>query len=206
MKFPTITKDKPLILASKSPRRRRLLEQLRLPFRIEVSGIQEENRFTSPSELVRALAIDKATHVYKSAGESWILGADTIVEIGGLILGKPEDHAQARKMLNLLSGKTHRVLTGFSLVAPGGAVAHAEVVCTEVKIKELSPKEIEAYIQTGEPFGKAGSYAIQGIGAFMVEYIYGSYTNVVGLPLCALVKALLSSGALECFPTVSLDT
>ena len=203
MKFPTITKDKPLILASKSPRRRKLLEQLRLPFRIEVSGIQEENHSASPSELVRALAIDKAANVHKKARESWILGADTIVEIEGVVLGKPKDDLHARKMLNLLSGKTHRVLTGFCLIAPGGLLAHTEVVCTEVKIKELSTKEIEAYIQTREPFGKAGSYAIQGIGAFMVEYISGSYTNVVGLPLCALVKALVKTGALEYFPIIT---
>ena len=103
-------------------------------------------------------------------------------------------------MLSLLSGETHKVHTGYCILNPYGELAHSETVTSLVRMKPLSAEEIDAYIMTGEPFDKAGSYAIQGIGAFMVESISGSYTNVVGLPLCALVKALLSIGALRSFP------
>ena len=103
-------------------------------------------------------------------------------------------------MLLLLNGKEHRVITGFCVLDPSATVAHSEAVTTLVRFKPLSEQEIEGYIRTGEPFGKAGSYAIQGVGSFMVEAINGSYTNVVGLPLCAVIKALVSAGGLECFP------
>lgn len=103
-------------------------------------------------------------------------------------------------MLSLLSGKEHKVITAFCLLNPTGEIAKAEAITTLVKIKRLTEDEIKAYVATGEPFGKAGSYAIQGIGTFMVESISGSYTNVVGLPVCALIKSLLSAGALKNFP------
>ncbi len=206
MNLNTISKDNPLILASGSPRRKTLLEQLQIPFRIEASEICEKSRSASASELVKFLATDKANSVAKKAPQNWILGADTVVVIDDLILGKPEDEARAKEMLEKLSGRTHQVLTGFSIIAPDSSVVHSEVVFTKVKIKKLASEEIEAYIQTGEPFGKAGSYAIQGIGAFMVESISGSYTNVVGLPLCALVKALVKFGALHSYPLVSSRT
>jgi septum formation protein len=103
-------------------------------------------------------------------------------------------------MLLLLSGQEHRVVTGFCILDPSAEVAHTEAVTTRVRFKGLSEHEIENYIRTCEPFGKAGSYAIQGVGSFMVEAINGSYTNVVGLPLCAVIKALVSVRALECFP------
>jgi septum formation protein len=103
-------------------------------------------------------------------------------------------------MLMVLAGKEHRVITGFALLDPSGEVAHSEEVTTRVSVRGLSKQEIEAYIATGEPFGKAGSYAIQGIGAFMIEGIAGSYTNVVGLPICAVVQALIHTGALDHFP------
>jgi septum formation protein len=117
------------------------------------------------------------------------------------ILGKPRDHHDAGSMLYLLRGKEHEVITGFCLLNPTGDVVQAESITTLVKIKWLAAEEIKAYIATGEPFGKAGSYAIQGIGAFMVESISGSYTNVVGLPVCAVIKSLLAAGALKDFPT-----
>ena len=103
-------------------------------------------------------------------------------------------------MLGLLSGKEHSVITGFCILDPSGSTAHSEEIITRVKMKRLTDEEIDGYTATGEPFGKAGSYAIQGIGAFMVESISGPYTNVVGLPLCALVKALIACGALKKFP------
>ena len=132
--------------------------------------------------------------------DSWILGADTIVVIGERVLGKPENHGDAREMLSLLSGREHRVITGFGVLDPSGKPVHAESVSTQVRFKPLSEEEVSGYIKTGEPFGKAGAYAIQGVGSFMVESICGSYTNVVGLPVCELIKALLKYGALRCFP------
>jgi septum formation protein len=115
-------------------------------------------------------------------------------------MGKPKDADEARDMLFQLSEKRHEVVTGFCLLNPTGDRAHAEEITTSVQMKKLSPGEIESYIKTNEPLGKAGSYAIQGIGAFMIETLSGSYTNVVGLPVCTLVKALLSTGALKHFP------
>ena len=117
------------------------------------------------------------------------------------MFGKPQDSENARRMLFLLSGREHRVITGFCLLNPSGSVAHFEAVTTLVRIKELTGQEIKAYVSTGEPNGKAGSYAIQGIGSFMVEAISGSYTNVVGLPLCAVIRSLISVGALKRFPS-----
>ena len=142
----------------------------------------------------------KAKAVYSQSKDSWILGADTMVVVDGRILGKPRDHEDIHSMLSRLSDKEHEVITGFCVLDPSGEVAHSEAITTLVKMKRLSKGEINAYVATGEPYGKAGSYAIQGVGAFMVESISGSYTNVVGLPVCALVKSLLALGALKDFP------
>ena len=199
--FKQIGGKNPLILASASPRRKRLLAQARLPFEIVVSRIQEENtERLAPADLCLRLAREKAMDVSSRTRPSWILGADTIVVLEDRILGKPADEQDALNMLSLLSGKVHRVMTGFCIFGPSGTSAHLETVSTTVTVKELGEDEIEAYVDTGEPFGKAGGYAIQGVGSFMVESISGSYTNVVGLPLCAVIKALLKVGALERFP------
>ena len=123
-----------------------------------------------------------------------------MVVLGETILGKPKDHDEAQSMLFLLSGKGHNVVTGFCVLDPSGDIVHAEAISTLVKMKSLREEEIMAYVATGEPFGKAGGYAIQGIGSFMVESISGSYSNVVGLPLCALIRSLLATGALKNFP------
>jgi septum formation protein len=198
--FLTISNNYPLILASASPRRNRLLTQIGLPFRSVTSKVTEEDQIGDPTVTSRSLAEQKACQVYSSNDAFWVLGADTVVVIGNNILGKPGNKEEARQMLELLSGKEHRVVTGFCILNPSGKVALSEAVTTLVQIKNLSKQEIDLYIATGEPYGKAGSYAIQEIGSFMVEGITGSYTNVVGLPLCALIKALISLGALERFP------
>jgi septum formation protein len=200
MTLPFINKQNPLLLASASPRRRRLLEQVGLPFLALASHIEEELVGPDPSSSTLILAERKAGSLTGHHERRWVLGADTIVVMGERILGKPRDQEEARSMLLLLSGREHRVITGFSLIDPRGVAAHKEAVETLVRFKALTSEEIEAYIATGECFGKAGGYAIQGIGAFLVEEIRGSYTNVVGLPICALIKALLASGALETFP------
>ena len=200
MSFPVISEDRPLILASASPRRRKLLMQVDLPFRVEPSDLNEKETGDEPAKTCRYLAEQKAVRVDSLVGSSWILGADTIVVIKHRILGKPHDDAEAREMLRLLRGVEHSVVTGFCILDPSGKIAHSEAVSTLVRFKRLRQEEIDAYISTGEPFGKAGSYAIQGVGAFMVESISGSYTNVVGLPVCAVIKALISTGALKAFP------
>ncbi len=200
MKSPPISVQSPLILASASPRRKRLLKQTGLPFRVMTSHVKEDTIDGDPEHLCRILAEQKACQILSKTKGAWILGADTLVVIDNKVLGKPEGDEQATHMLSLLSGKEHRVITGFCILNPSGAVAHSESVTTLVRIKRLSDQEIKAYVRTGEPYGKAGSYAIQGIGSFMVEAISGSYTNVVGLPLCALTKALVSAGALKNFP------
>lgn len=195
-----IDETHPLILASASPRRKRLLAQMGLPYRVVVSRVHEEHGAECPGDLCRNLAVLKAKEVYTREKPAWILGADTIVVVEGKVLGKPKSHEGAEGMLSLLSGKDHRVITGFCVLNPAGMTAHSESVTTEVRFKPLTEEEIDGYIRTGEPFGKAGGYAIQGVGAFMVESISGSYTNVVGLPMCALIKALVKCGALKAFP------
>ncbi len=176
------------------------MTQMGLLYRVVVSRVREEDNGESPENLCRNLAVLKAREVHGREKPSWILGADTIVVVAGRVLGKPESHEDAQGMLSLLSGKAHEVITGFCLLNPSGGIAHSESVITEVRFKFLTEEEITGYIRTGEPFGKAGAYAIQGVGAFMVESISGSYTNVVGLPMCALVKALVGCGALSVFP------
>jgi len=171
-----------------------------MPFRSLACDIHEQGIKDSPSNIACILAQRKAMDAYSRSKNNWILGADTIVVLQESVLGKPLDNDEARSMLRFLSGKDHEVITGFSIINPSGEIAHTEHVSTIVTIKNLSEKEITAYIATGEPFGKAGSYAIQGIGAFMVKGISGSYSNVVGLPVYALIEALLALGALDAFP------
>lgn len=195
-----ISKNGPLLLASASPRRKQLLRQMGIPFRTLTSRVREDNLSPDPRRNARLLAEAKARAVLQKSPGNWILGADTIVVLGRAVLGKPRDEGEAFSMLRQLSGKEHRVITGFCLLSPEAKQAHSEAVVTRVRFKTLTKQEILGYIATGEPFGKAGSYAIQGIGTFLVQGITGSYTNVVGLPLCALVNALLATGALKEFP------
>ena len=155
-----------------------------------------------PAEIACQMAICKAESVRHIHKNRWILGADTIVAMNKRVFGKPKDSRDCHDMLLLLRGKNHRVITGFCIIDPGGLKVHIEAVTTKVKIKEISEIEIDAYIKTGEPFGKAGGYAIQGIGSFMIEHINGSYTNVVGLPVCEVVRALVECGGLKGFPLV----
>ncbi len=200
MSYSVINPQNPLILASASPRRRELLNRIQLPFRSVPSRVNEDLGMAEPERLCRFLAEAKAKEVQVRTGGLWTLGADTLVVIGRDIMGKPGDAAEARHMLTRLAGKEHRVITGLCVRHPGGGTAFCEAVSTRVWFKALTDREIEAYLATGEPFGKAGSYAIQGIGSFMVEAISGSYSNVVGLPVCSLIKGLCATGALAGFP------
>jgi septum formation protein len=185
-----------LILASKSPRRYELLKQLGLDFEVIPGTVKEDFiQGESPREHVIRLAKAKALDVGIRHPDAWVIGADTIVYAGGVILGKPKNREGAMEMLRLISGKEHRVLTGISVRQHKKGKSDSEAVETAVMVKPLSPDEMEWYIGTGEPFDKAGGYGIQGIGSFMIESIHGSYTNVVGLPLCELLQMMMRLGA-----------
>ena len=187
-----------MILASKSPRRYELLKQMGLDFDVIPSGVKEDFvQGETPEDHVIRLAEAKALEVGSRYPDCWVIAADTIVYINGSILGKPKSREEALEMLRRLSGQEHWVLTGFSVRHLAKGIGDKEAVQTAVKVKTLSPVEMEWYIQTGEPFDKAGGYAIQGAGSFMIESIRGSYTNVVGLPLCELIQMLTRFGAIE---------
>lgn len=188
---------KRFVLASRSPRRSELLKQLgfdfdTVPSRVEENRIQKE----TPREQVIRLAEAKALDVGSQHPDRWIIAADTVVCINGSILGKPKNAEEAFDMLKRLSGQEHFVLSGFSVHHFGKEKSAHQAVQTAVKVKPLTPVEIKWYVNTGEPFDKAGGYAIQGIGSFMIESICGSYTNVVGLPLCELIQTLGRLGAI----------
>jgi len=184
-----------LILASLSPRRRYLLEQAGLKFEVVSSNIDETNRYaSSPEEYVRTVAEAKARNVAMAYPESWVIGADTIVLIDNTILGKPTSVHEARNMLIQLSGRVHSVLTGYSICCQKKNRFFSDIVRTNVLFKELTGAEIEWYIASGEPFDKAGAYAIQGRGARFIRRIEGSYTSVVGLPVCEVVEFLTREG------------
>jgi septum formation protein len=171
-----------LILASASPRRRELLTQAGYRFQVEASSVAESRR---PGED----AIRFATRHQSSAERVTVLGADTVVVCDGEVMGKPADAAEATRMLLLLSGRTHQVVTGVAVVwAPGSAEVAAEL--TQVTMRTLSPQEVSDYVAGGEPMDKAGAYAIQGYAGRWIPRISGCYFNVVGLPL-ALVTSLL---------------
>jgi len=191
-----------LVLASASPRRSELLARLGIRFAVAPSAIPEEHRpGESVAEHVLRLSQEKAREVAgrpEVAGR-WFLGSDTEVERDGVVLGKPEDAAAAAAMLRSLSGRAHQVVSGYAVYDRVSGAMTAGTVRTKVIFKVLTEVEISGYIASGEPFDKAGAYAIQGLGAFMVCAIEGSYTNVVGLPLCEVVEVLERLGAVTLF-------
>ncbi len=193
MKHPD--EDPVLILASKSPRRRYLLKQAGLSFSVIPSDIDETTvPLSSPEVYVRVLAEAKAEYIAKKYRQKWVIGADTIVVKDGTVLGKPGSIHEARSMLKQLSGQAHQVFTGYSVLCKAKHRKFSETVQTEVLFKNLTDEEIEWYIHTKEPFDKAGAYAIQGLGTFLVKRINGSYTNVVGLPVCEIIEFLIKEG------------
>lgn len=187
-----------ITLASSSPRRKALLKEIGLKFDIYPADINEDIRQgESPLEHTLRLAEEKAKAAAKNIKNGWIIGADTIVFIDNRILGKPSDINEAREMLNLLSGRCHKVVTAFCLLNASTDETVKKAVKSSVTIKNLTDKEIEDYLKTGEPLDKAGAYAAQGIGSFMIENIEGSYTNVVGLPMEELKDALKKTGIIS---------
>lgn len=192
----------PLILASQSPRRRYLLEQAGLEFTVIPSRFDEDSvALSEPETYTEALARAKAEEVANAHPDSWVIGADTIVLIDGAILGKPDSPDTAREMLRRLSGQTHQVYTGYALYCVARERVRSGVEKTDVRFKSLTEDEIEWYIQTDEPFDKAGAYAIQGLGTFLVKSVRGSYTNVVGLPVCEVIEILIQEEVLKLEPT-----
>lgn len=190
-----ITTPPKLILASQSPRRRYLLEQAGLTFDVVPSTFDEDSvHLSDPASYVKTLAEAKAGEVATRFPDSLVIGADTIVTIDGAILGKPANAHKARDMLRRLSGQSHAVFTGYAIVCKNKSTCISEAVRTTVHFKVLSMDEIDWYVRSGEPFDKAGAYAIQGLGTFLVRGINGSYTNVVGLPVCEVVETLLGLG------------
>jgi len=173
-----------IILASESPARQNLLRQIKILFSVVPSKIQEsQRRFATPKEQVQTLAAEKARHVASRTKHGLVIGADTIIVRKGKVIGKPRTRSEAVKILKELSGTTHSVFTGLAVVDAATGRSSVDYVKTSVKMKKLTQKEIEAYVSTGESFGKAGAYAAQGKGAILIERVDGCYCNVVGLPL-----------------------
>ena len=186
-----------LILASKSPRRSELLKQAGLTFSVIPSDVVESTvALSNPDSYVITLAESKALDISQKHPAAWVIGADTIVLIDHKILGKPGSRKEAFDMLQRLSGKTHQVLTGYCICCKKKDRLFSESIKTDVRFKKLNDAEINWYIQTGEPFDKAGGYAIQGVGTFLVKSINGSYTNVVGLPVCEVIEFLTKEGVI----------
>ena len=184
-----------IILASQSPRRRELLEQIGLTnFLIRpAQGEELPHPELTPAHLVEELSRQKALEISQTSDPyDMIIAADTVVAVDGQVLGKPHSTDQAREMLTSLSGRTHTVYTGVTLRWGGQVLTRHEA--TSVRFRPLTACEIDAYIATGEPMDKAGAYGIQGRGALLVEGIQGDYSNVVGLPLCLLGRMMAQLG------------
>ncbi len=184
-----------LILASASPRRVDLLAQIGIvadaviPADIDETPLKGEH----PKKLAQRLAIEKAKKIHASHPDSFVLGADTTVSRGQRLMDKPKDADDARRILNILSGRRHRVNGGICLITPSGKVL-SRLCETTVSVKRLTPKDIDAYIDGGDWEGKAGAYAIQGVASTFIRYISGSYSNIIGLSLYDVSQMLEASG------------
>ena len=194
-----------IVLASASPRRQELLRSAGIPFTVEPANIDETPRpGEAPRECAERLAREKALAVWHTRPQDFVLGADTIVVVDDAILGKPVDPADAARMLRLLSGRVHRVITGVCLVRAGdsrdllnaGEFARTASETTQVTIDALSEEEIREYVASGEPMDKAGAYAIQGMASRWIPRIEGDYSNVVGLPVALVYRMLREQGGI----------
>jgi septum formation protein len=216
-----------LILASSSPRRQELLREIGIPFRVHAANINEDQMpGEPPMEYALRLALEKAQAVSKQYPQSYVLGADTIVVLQGEVLGKPRDHADAARMLRLLSGRAHEVTTAVSLISPNfivpnfaapntpsqskaapntaatslvapGTLAETRASTTKVYFREITEAEIQQYVAGGEPMDKAGAYAIQGGASRWTNRIEGEFSNVVGLPLSLVTEMLKATGLMK---------
>lgn len=199
-----MVEPKSIVLASQSPRRSALLKGLGLEFDIIPSHVDEtRHRDEIPLDFAKRAASNKGQEVcgrlQRKGYTPWIISADTIVVLGDRVFFKPKDHTEAREMMTALEGRTHQVITGWAVgnAATSFRVEHNE---TDVTFHHLSKSEIDRYVATGEGMDKAGGYAIQGIGAYLVSEIRGNYFNVVGLPVSHVARALVEAGALPHYP------
>jgi septum formation protein len=183
-----------IILASASPGRSELLRRTGIPFEVILSDCEEDIEAATPEEHVRRLALRKARAVSERHPDALVIAADSVAELGGEILGKPGSPDGARQMLRRLSGRYHRLLTGLAIVDGPTGRTYDGVEATRVHIRELSSDEIDTYVQSGEPLGKSGSYELQGLGATIIDRIEGDFSNVVGLPMAHLARALRDFG------------
>jgi septum formation protein len=187
-----------IILASESTRRVDMLRSLGISFSIIPPDIDEQrNKDESPRDFALRMSHEKALKVGNFFPDKWVIGADTVVVYKGKVLGKPKDEQDAFAMLKSLRGKWHRVITGYCILNTSKDIMCRDAVETKVFVRGLTDEEIIRYIETSEPLGKAGSYAVQGKGGYMVKEIKGSYSNVVGLPICEVAEVLLSLGVLS---------
>jgi len=191
-----------LILASSSPRRQELLREIGIPFQVHAANINEDQiAHEFPIAYALRLAQEKAQAVAAQHPQSYVLGADTIVVIDGEVLGKPKDHADAARMLRLLSGRAHEVTTAVSLIAPftvaQGTLAQTRASTTKVYFREIAEAEIQQYVAGCEPMDKAGAYAIQGGASRWTDRIEGEFSNVVGLPLSLVTEMLKITGLMK---------
>jgi nucleoside triphosphate pyrophosphatase len=201
-----ISLETPLVLGSASPRRRELLTLLKLPLRIVAVDIDETPRPEEPPDAyLERVVRDKLAAVFERTEDvdhGGLVVGDTIVIVDGDVLGKPADVPDAERLLQRIAGRAHLVRTRYALGRPGGAldVACERTVESRVTLRAATRDELRRYAETGEGLDKAGAYAAQGIGAFLVQRIEGSYSNVVGLPICELVRDLVATGLLRHFP------
>jgi septum formation protein len=197
-----LTSLQKVILASTSPRRREILDLLKIPFEVHAPKFSElSDPSLSSEEEARLFAREKALSLRKEFPNSLIIGSDTIVELNGKKLGKPRDDAEATQMLQSLSGKTHRVLTGLAVLDMKTGLIQEILSIAKVTMKASSEKEIAEYVASGEPRDKAGAYAVQGLGKKLIESVEGDFYTVVGLPLEGLVKLLKNFGS-----SISIDS
>ncbi len=182
-------------MASASPRRKELLERIGLKFNVEPSDYKEDIvSATEPHKLARSISLEKAKLVARNYQNALIIAADTFIVLDGEILGKPVTEAEAKSMLETISGRQHSVITGFTIIDTEDNKILSRSVETKVYIRELTSKEIDSYVESKEPLDKAGAYAIQGLGSVIVEKIEGDYFNVIGLPLITVSESLKEFG------------
>ena len=183
----------PIVLASASAGRQELLRRTGLPFVVDPSDCSESTGAASAEEHVRTLALRKVRCVAARHPDAIVIGADTVAELDGMVIGKPGSPQDARRLLRLLSGRYHRLLTGLAVAAPGGR-EYCGLEVTRVHVRSLGDEEIDAYVDSGEPLGKSGCYEIQGLGSTIIDRIEGDFSNVVGLPMAHLAGVLKTFG------------
>ena len=183
-----------MILASKSPRRKEILEQLGFQLKIESKDIEEISEKIGIINQIKDISCKKVLAVAEDNQEDYVVGADTLVEINGLALGKPKNKKDAKRMLKLLSGKSHRVITAYTLINLKKNINITNSVESIVYFKDISDEEIEWYINSGEPMDKAGAYGIQGLGAIFVDKIDGDFFSIMGFPINHFIKTLNNLG------------